>query len=97
MRTVFALVLLLSIPAFAAAQQQAAPVDLAPTVQLEQSTPSVTGGAALDADLPDTNVEVQAQNAPMDDAAVMQEPGSRSWWWIVGAVVVGGLIVALLL
>lgn len=97
MRTILALVLLLSIPAFAAAQQQADPVDLAPTVQLEQSTPTFTGGSVLDADLPDTDVEVQAHDAPMDDAALMQEPGSRNWWWIVGAVVVGGLIVALLL
>lgn len=99
MRTILTLALLLAIPTFAAAQQQADPVDMAtPTIQLEQSTPaSSTMAPAASADAPAADVEVEARTtAPADDAAEMQEPGSRNWWWIVGAVVVGGLIVVLI-
>lgn len=98
MRTIIALVLLLAIPTFAAAQQQADPIDAAPVVELERSTPAPdAGGAALDAEAPETDLELETRDRPMEDAAAMQEPGSRQWWWLVGAIVVGGLIVALIL
>lgn len=102
MRTFITVLLFLAIPTFAAAQQQADPVelDVAPTVQLEQSSPTPASTApainAVSADAPDADVEAEARTTPMEDAADMQEPGSRNWWWIVGAVVVGGLIVVLL-
>lgn len=98
MRTLIAVLLVLAIPTFAAAQQQADPLDVAPTVQLEESTPAPASPApaidAVQADAPDAAVE--ARTTPVDDVGEMQEPGSRNWWWIVGAVVVGGLIVVLL-
>lgn len=100
MRTSIAALLFLAIPTFAAAQQQADPVDVTPAVQLEQSTPTPASPApavnAVEADVRDAEVEVEARDTQVEDVTEMQEPGSRNWWWIVGAVVVGGLIVVLL-
>lgn len=97
MRVLITLILFLAIPTFATAQQADAVDATTPTIQLEQSTPSPSSGAAeLDASAPDMDVELETRDLPTEDAAAMQEPGSRNWWWIVGAVVIGGLIVVLL-
>lgn len=98
MRTLMALILVLAIPTFATAQQaDAVDTDATPVVQLEQSnvTPTSTAPAATVAPA-NANVEVETRDAPVEDVAEMQEPGTRNWWWVVGAVVVGGLIVVLL-
>lgn len=97
MRTVLSLVLLLAIPAFASAQE-ADVLDPTPVVEMQQSNTTVTSSpAAVDVEARDADVEVQSQDLPIQDAAEMQEPGSRQWWWLVGAIVVGGLLVALIL
>lgn len=97
MRTLLSLVLLLAIPAFATAQE-ADVMDATPVVEMQQSNTTVTNApATVDVEAQDADIEVQSQDLPTQDAAEMQEPGSRQWWWLVGAIVVGGLIVALLL
>lgn len=97
MRTLLSLVLLLAIPAFASAQQ-ADVLDTTPVVEMQQSNTAATSGpAAVDVEAQDADIEVQSQDLPTQDAAEMQEPGSRQWWWLVGAIVVGGLLVALIL
>lgn len=105
MRTMIALLLVLAIPTFAAAQQQADPVDdVQPVVEMQESAVAPTDAApaanasATDAmDAAGADVEVETRAVPVEDAAEMQELGSRSWWWVVGAVVVGGLILAVIL
>lgn len=97
MRTILSLVLLLAIPAFATAQE-ADVMDATPVVEMQQSNTTVTSAPApVDVEAQDADIEVQSQDLPTQDAAEMQEPGSRQWWWLVGAIVVGGLLVALIL
>lgn len=95
MRTLVALMLILAIPTFAAAQQAAEPADATPVVELERSTPEAN--SAVETYAPASDVEVEKRDAPVEDAAAMQEPGSRQWWWLVGAIVVGGIILAVIL
>lgn len=96
MRTLLSLVLLLAIPAFASAQEADA-LDATPVVEMQQSNTVTSGPAAVDVEAQDADNEIQSQDLPTQDAAEMQEPGSRQWWWLVGAIVVGGLLVALIL
>lgn len=97
MRTLLTAVLLLAIPAFATAQDSDV-LDTAPVVEMQQSNTAMTSApAAVEVEAQDADVEVQTQDLPSQDAAEMQEPGSRQWWWLVGAIVVGGLLVALIL
>lgn len=95
MRTLVALMLVLAIPTFAAAQQAADPADATPVVELERTTPEAN--TTVERVAPATDVEVEKRDAPVEDAAAMQEPGTRQWWWLVGAIVVGGLILAVIL
>jgi hypothetical protein len=98
MRTLVAVMLMLAIPTFATAQQADDPVDINPVVEMERSTTAASSApAAVDADASATDVEVQTREAPVEDAATMQDPATRQWWWLVGAIVVGGIILAVLL
>ncbi|MBW3552759.1 MAG: hypothetical protein KY466_04565 [Gemmatimonadetes bacterium] len=100
MRFILACILVLAIPAGVSAQQadQGDPSDAAP-VQLEQTVTSedAAPGPVAPAASTDSERSVESADAPAENAAVLQDPGSRQWWWIVGAVVVGALIVALVL
>lgn len=97
MRTLVAVMLMLAIPTFAAAQQAPDALDTEPVVQMERSTPDVDMTSDMDAQAPVTNVEVEKRDAPVEDAATMQDPNTRQWWWLVGAIVLAGVILAVLL
>lgn len=97
MKTLVAFMLMLSIPTFAAAQQAPESLDAEPVIQLERSTPDVNLTSDMDATAPVTDVEVEQRDAPVEDAAAMQDPNTRQWWWLVGAIVLGGIILAVIL
>lgn len=97
MRTLVAVMLMLAIPTFAAAQQAPDALDAEPVVELERSTPEVNMTSDMDAAAPVTDLEVEQRDAPVENAAAMQDPNTRQWWWLVGAIVLGGIILAVLL
>lgn len=97
MRTLVAFILMLAIPTFAAAQQAPESLDAEPVVELERSTPDVNLTSDMDAEAPVNDVEVEKRDAPLEDAAAMQDPNTRQWWWLVGAIVLAGVILAVLI
>ncbi len=96
MRTLVAVMLFLAIPTFAAAQQATDAVEAAPVVELQQSTAPTTA-AAVDAEAPAPDIQLETQSSQADQPAAMQDPATRQWWYLVGAIVVGGIILAVLL
>lgn len=98
MRFIIALALLVAIPSFAVAQQPADPVEDAPIIELQQTTPDRATETAAPEIAPDVQTQQEATEAPAaDDVADMQDPATKQWLYLVGAIVVAGIILAVIL
>lgn len=95
MRVLLTAIILLALPAALTAQEAAD--EIPAEVQLQQSVSTDLAEPAPSEVVPSIDPAIESADAAEEAAAVVQDPGSRSWWYIVGAVVVGGLILALLL